>query len=116
MDAIPTAGLQLIWRSYRPSWYRKDPPRCHRAIVARRIIGESGTPILRELGYISAYDESRLADPKMQSEFWWRARFQLGKLQLKPHQIALIEQALARRVPMPDPATAMAFRPRRRRR
>jgi hypothetical protein len=114
-DMPPSGPLQLIWRTYRPNWYRKEPPLCHRAVVARRVIGEGGKPVLREVGYVSAYDESRLADPKMQNEFWWRARFQLGRLGLRPNEIALIEQALARRVPVSDPATVgIKFKPKRR--
>jgi hypothetical protein len=103
-NADPAAGpLHLIWRTYRPNWYRKEPPRCHRAILTRRVVGESGKPVLQEVGYVSAYDETRLADPKMQREFWQRARFQLGRLRLKQNEIALIEQSLSLRVPYVGP-------------
>jgi hypothetical protein len=99
---MSSGPLHLIWRSYRPSWYRKEPPLHHRAILVRREIGDSGKPVMREVGYVSAYDESRLTDPKMQYEFWQRARLQLGRLGLRSNEITLIEQALARRVPLPD--------------
>ena len=49
------------------------------------MIGEkNGKPVMVELGYVSAYDECRLAEPAMRAELWTRARFQLGKVRLKP--------------------------------
>jgi hypothetical protein len=99
---VGTGPVHLIWRTYRPSWYRKEPPLHHRAVLTRRTIGADGKPRMAEVGYVSAYDESRLGDPKMQREFWWRARHQLGRLRLRGNEITLIEQALALRVPEPD--------------
>jgi hypothetical protein len=99
---VGTGPVHLIWRTYRPSWYRKEPPPCHRAILVRRMIGADGKPRLVEVGYVSAYDESRKDDPKMIREFWWRARRQIGRLGLRGNQITQVEQALAARVPRPD--------------
>jgi hypothetical protein len=74
--------------------------------VVQRVIGESGKPVLREVGYVSSYDTTRIGEPKMQQEFWKRARFQLGKLNLRANEITLIEQQLAQRVPLPRAAAA----------
>ena len=103
---MPSPGpLHVRWQCYRPAWRNKEPPRHFRAILARRVISEkNGRPVMEELGYVSAYDASRLADPAMQAEFWTRAKFRLGKMRLPPNVITLIEQALAKRVPMPDQA------------
>ena len=40
-------------------------------------------------------------DPKVQREFWGRARVNLERLRVQPNEIALIEADLAERVPMP---------------
>jgi hypothetical protein len=101
---VGTGPVHLIWRTYGPSWYRKEPPLCHRAILVRRMIGADGKPRMTEVGYVSAYDESRLADPRMRHEFWVRARDRLGRLRLRPNEIALIERALALRVPLAAPS------------
>lgn len=116
-DDVP-AGLTLTWQAYRPDWRRREPPTMHRAILTRREIGPDGRPVLKEVGYIASFDESRTNNPEEQGRFWWRARFRLGKLSLRQNEIALVETALSQRVPRPDPATVgqTRFKPRRRRR
>jgi hypothetical protein len=99
---MPGGPPHVIWRTYHPNWFRKQAPAHVRAILVERQIGVSGKPVLREVGYVSSYDTTRIAEPEVQREFWTRARFQLGKLRLAPNQIAVIEQQLARRVPSPE--------------
>jgi hypothetical protein len=100
---MPSGPVQIVWQSYRPAWRRKGPPRHYRAVLVQREIGESGKPVMREIAYLAAFDESRLGDSSMRAEFWIRARFRLGKLRLRPNVIGLVEEALAKRVPMSDP-------------
>jgi hypothetical protein len=99
---VGTGPLYVSWRTYRPDWRRREPPRFHRAVLVRRTIGADGRPRTAEVGYLSAFDESRKDDPKMVREFWWRARRQIGRLGLRGNQITQVERALAERVPLPD--------------
>jgi hypothetical protein len=92
------------WSRYRPHWYRKKPPFYCRATLVKRAIGDDGKPTMKQVGYISTYAEDKLEDAEQRREFWARARFRLGRLRLPPNQIALIEQQLAQRVPLPQQA------------
>lgn len=77
-------------------------PSLHLSLQVKRAIGDDGKPALKQIGYISTYAEDKLEDTEQRQEFWARARFRLGRLRLPPNQIALIEQQLARRVPLPQ--------------
>jgi len=81
---------------------RKEPRCGHHATLARRVIDADGKPTLKEVGYLAQINEDRLNDPKVQREFWGRARVNLGRLRVQPNEIALIEADLAERVPMPQ--------------
>jgi hypothetical protein len=102
---VGTGPPRVAWRAYKPSWYRREAPTHHRAVLTRRVIAD-GKPVMKEIGYVACFDESRVADPSTtaaaQREFWSRARFNLGRMRLPPNQIQLIEKALAQRVPEPE--------------
>jgi hypothetical protein len=105
-DKPMTSGLpQIQWSKYRPKWIQRELPRFCRAALVKRIIVD-GKPTLKRMGCLAAYQEDLVDDAETRAVFWRRARYQLGRL-LPPHQITLVEEQLARRIPKPQAESAL---------